>query len=259
MTAADAAVRASTSGSLSARRTKRTQESALILEPFGKTRAHRPVDKTGNQGFTFRRTAYLAPEKAAGMRPAAYIFSEYSTVRGKKSASRSMGWEQTVTQNHSAAALNPDRAVRLIGQTPGFKKNFLAAHLGCNPRYIKKTVHHMNPCRCEGDSGERAEALGAVPGPPVRATCADANVMRPSLFLSAGQASFSAWRVFPPFILCPCRGHFLQAKTQSRVDRRPSPALPAKTPRFRTKQCEKKGMRARTTRETRGIARETSG
>ena len=46
-------------------------------------------------------------------------------------------------QHHRAAALHPDRAVGLIGQTAAFKNDFLAAHLGCDPGGIENILQHM--------------------------------------------------------------------------------------------------------------------
>ena len=99
ITAAEAPVRASTSESFS--------WSAEITLASTCTSSFRPfLGKSGRSGRSMRRETRVSRsegrpisrrKKLPGMRPAAYIFSEYSTVRGKKPLSNSRLCEHTVT------------------------------------------------------------------------------------------------------------------------------------------------------------------
>jgi len=98
MTAAEAPVRASTSDSFS--------WSAEMTLASTCTSSFRPLGNRGRMGRSMRRETRVSRsegrpisrrKKLPGIRPAAYIFSEYSTVRGKKPLSNSRAWEQTVT------------------------------------------------------------------------------------------------------------------------------------------------------------------
>ena len=98
MTAAEAPVRASTSDSFS--------WSAEMTLASTCTSSFKPLGNRGRMGRSMRRETRVSRsegrpisrrKKLPGIRPAAYIFSEYSTVRGKKPLSNSRAWEQTVT------------------------------------------------------------------------------------------------------------------------------------------------------------------
>lgn len=115
----------------------------VLVQAFGKERADGPVDEAGNQGFTLRGTADLAPEEAAGNASCGVHFFGIFHRKREKALVEFQGLGADRDQHHRAAALHPDRAVGLIGQTAAFKNDFLAAHLGCDPGGIENILQHM--------------------------------------------------------------------------------------------------------------------
>ena len=98
MTAAEAAVMESTSDSFS------WSEEMTLASTC--TSSGRPLGNNGRIGRSMRRETRVSRsdgrpisrrKKLPGIRPAAYMRSEYSTVSGKKPRSKSRGCEQTVT------------------------------------------------------------------------------------------------------------------------------------------------------------------
>ena len=119
------------------------------LSPFGKSGLMGRVDRTGNQGFPFRKGRPISRrKKLPGIRPAAYIFfSEYSTVRGRSPC-------------RTPASANRQLPARLCLRTaprprhqPGwpfarFQKGLLpsAAHHAGYTRGIENVIGHKYPC-----------------------------------------------------------------------------------------------------------------
>ena len=97
---------------------------------FGKERTQRAVDEARNQGFTLGGTANFAAEKAAGNAASRVHLFRIFNGKGKEALVEFEALRAHGDKHHCAAALNPHRAVGLVGHAACFKDNFFAANLG---------------------------------------------------------------------------------------------------------------------------------
>ena len=148
MTAAEAAVMESTSDSFS------WSEEMTLASTC--TSSGRPLGNNGRIGRSMRRETRVSRsdgrpisrrKKLPGIRPAAYMRSEYSTVSGKKPRSKSRGCEQTVTST----------TVGLRSDAAGLKDDILAADGGGNPGGGFSETHGESFSLREGDSGNNID------------------------------------------------------------------------------------------------------
>ena len=111
---------------------------------LGEERTQRAVDQAGNQGFALGRTADFTAEEAAGDAASGVHFFGVFNGKGEEALVEFKRLRAHGDKHHGTAALNPHRAVGLIGHTACFKDNFLAADHGCNPDGFKNILIHKN-------------------------------------------------------------------------------------------------------------------
>ena len=116
----------------------------VLIQPLGEQRTDGTVDKTGNQRFALRRTADFAAEEAAGDTARGVHFFGILHRQREKALVELQGLGADRHEHHRAAALHPDGAVRLIGETARFKDDFLAADSGGHAGGRKNILQHVH-------------------------------------------------------------------------------------------------------------------
>ena len=116
----------------------------VFVQALGEQGTDGTVDEAGDQGLTLGGTADLAAEEAAGDTAGGVHLFGIFHGEGEEALVELQSLGADGHQHHRAAALHPDGAVGLVGQTAGLENDFLAAHGGRDAGRIEDILVHVD-------------------------------------------------------------------------------------------------------------------